>query len=290
MHAIHLFFQGYECVLDAFEMLKNVKQIFEEMVKMEFIDWNEVSPYCIEGRIYTMCDDAQFRCEIFKLENTKNNNNKSILVIHKMFGDGWTFEKFRNLFLKKIINQKYIIDNCFINNDDNNENKSLMNNCFNDDINWDNDNNNNIDNEKEFTPEQARRMLLNAIDNTQERDILRENMVLFRLAIEDSNKLQIIYNIENVFQYLLQPIIGENQLYDTWMIKTILEIVMKLIEYGSTLKQSQEQQKVLQLTLINAMLCNIKQQWAQMFQHPLGIFYFYPSQQIVRMCDHISLQ
>jgi len=254
------------------------------MVKIGYIDWNEISPFCIEGRIYTRSDDAQFRCEIFKLENMNTNNNKSVVVIRKMCGDGWIFEKFNRLLLKEMLNKKCILDKYLANNENDNGYTSIMNNFINN-IEYDSDCNNSKNDQKEFTPEKASELLMNAIDCQQDRDVLRENMLIFRLAIEDSNKIKIIYDIENVFQHLLKPIIGENQLYDTWMIKTILEIIIKLIEYGSTMKEPQEQQKILQLTLVNAMLCNIKQQWANMFLHPLGIFYFYPSQQIVRICN-----
>jgi len=74
-------------------------------------------------------------------------------------------------------------------------------------------------------------------------------------------------------------------LYDTWIIKTILEIVNKLIQYGSTTSTSLSQQQSLPNEFLCTILYSIKQQWANIVHHPLGLSWFYPSQQIVRICN-----
>jgi len=271
--------QGYKSLLNSNEVLKNLREILTQMVETNYIDWNECLPYVIEGRIYTLRDHAEFTCEIFQSEQKINNNHNAMIVITRKFGDGWIFEEFRTTLLQQLKNKNSIVvDNDFVDIEDENKLMGFDQNFFiNDDI--------NNDNTKEaFTFEAAKQMLNDAIDCSQQRDILCENLLSLRLAVNDETKIKIIYQIDNIFSELLKPIMGEDQLYDTWIIKTILEIVLKLREYG--LKQ---QQQLISFQLICTMLLNIKQQWANVVPHPLGLSYFCPSQQIVRVCDNFKL-
>jgi len=149
----------------------------------------------------------------------------------------------------------------------------------------DNDDADNNNEDDILSSDKAKQLVFDAIDCTQQRDVLRENLLSLRLAIDDEKKIKVIYQIDNIFILLLQPIIGENQLYDTWIIKTILEIVNKLIQYGSTTSTSLSQQQSLPNEFLCTILYSIKQQWANIVHHPLGLSWFYPSQQIVRICN-----
>jgi len=277
--------QAYESLLNTNEISMNVQQILNKMVKMHYIDWHQVKPFQTEGRIYTTSDNAEFRCEIYKLQNN-NNKIKSIITINRVFGDVWTFQAFREAFLQQLSNENCIIlNNCFAN--DNNDDEIFNNKLI---PSIDDNQNNDINSEEKndiFTLDTAKKLLFDATDINEQREILRENLLLFRLAIDDENKIKIIYKIENIFLQLLQLISGENQLYDTWVIKTTLEIIIKLIEYGTTTNSQCEQQS-LHLAFIFTILANIKQKWENIFPHPMGISYFYPSQQIVRICEHFN--
>jgi len=288
--------QGYESKLCPTEMAAKIKEILNKMVEMAYIDWNEIEPFCVEGRIYTMCDNAEFRCEIYQLPN--NNHYKSIFTLTRMFGDGWIFQEFRTTFLQQLFEKNYIVENCF--SDNNNANKInlhvQLDHTFNNNDNLNNtmdrkstlNDNDDADNNNEddiLSSDKAKQLVFDAIDCTQQRDVLRENLLSLRLAIDDEKKIKVIYQIDNIFILLLQPIIGENQLYDTWIIKTILEIVNKLVQYGSTTSTSLSQQQSLPVEFLCTILCSIKQQWANIVHHPLGLSWFYPSQQIVRICN-----
>jgi len=302
-HGTILLEKCYKSLLSSEEILNNIAQILNQMVEMKYIDWNEIQPFIIEGRIYATQDYAEFRCEIYNLQNDNDrdndNNNKSMIEFRRIFGDGWIFEEFRTLFLEKLLQNNCIIDGT---QDDGFMSMTTVLNKKNIDYNLTNLNDNNDNNDHNdyiFTIDEAKQLLFNAIDCHEEREILRDNLLSLRYAIDDKSKLAKVSQIDNVLCQLLQPIVGENQLYDTWMIKTILEIIFKLMLEQqsqdatsspslSSCSSSISSPSLLSSNDIGNILDKIKQQWVHGVEHPLGITTFYPSQQIVRIITNLQ--
>jgi hypothetical protein len=203
-----------------------------------------------------------------------------------MFGNGWIFEEFRMLFLQQLVQNNCIIDDTL-----NTDYMCPMNAMKKDiDYNLTSLNINTQNNCHTFTIDEAKELVFNAIDCNEEREILRDNVLSLRYAIDDKNKITPISQIDNVLYYLLQPIVGENQIYDTWLIKTMLEIIFKLMKEQKRQLLSKTPTSTSFSSLNNAIniLRKIKQQWTHFVKHPLGMTNFYPSQQIVRVINKLQ--
>jgi len=262
---------GYKSCYTMRQIRPLIFETLNTFVEQGYIDWIEAKPFVIQGRIYTQNDNAEFRCEMYALIRNTNDDSstvkKSVVALRRMFGNGWVYNEFRTLFLQSLSEK-----NCIAY--DNVENNDKLEN-FLGEMELENEQN------EAFEMNEAEKIVLDAVDCNQDRESFRENVLLLRRAMSDNNKIKSISQIKNVLTYLMKPIFGDQQIYDTWIIKTLLEIIIKLMQYGVSEKPSN----------LNSALRQIKQQWADYVQHPLGITTFYPSQQITRLiCDDIIAQ
>jgi len=262
---------GYKSCYTMRQIRPLIFETLNTFVEQGYIDWIEAKPFVIQGRIYTQNDNAEFSCEMYALIRNTNDDSstvkKSVVALRRMFGNGWVYNEFRTLFLQSLSEK-----NCIAY--DNVENNDKLEN-FLGEMELENEQN------EAFEMNEAEKIVLDAVDCNQDRESFRENVLLLRRAMSDNNKIKSISQIKNVLTYLMKPIFGDQQIYDTWIIKTLLEIIIKLMQYGVSEKPSH----------LNSALRQIKQQWADYVQHPLGITIFYPSQQITRLiCDDIIAQ
>jgi len=122
---------------------------------------------------------------------------------------------------------------------------------------------------------EAKALINNAINRNNCYEILRNDVFILRQAVNDTNNLKIIAQINNVFDELLQPIISKDALLDTWIIKNLLEIIIKLLPFSK-----------FDNPISTDVITSIWKKWLESVEHPLGITTFIRSQQICRVCEN----
>jgi len=261
-----------------------VKSVLEDFVEKDVVDFCEVDDIesSFEGRIYSKDGDAEFKCQIYQLTN---NDEKCVLELSRMGGDGFLFNEFREKLLNRLPK-----DNTVKNDDDYIDNQSSqMQSFMSDDSNTDmiseiqlsesltvNDDSEMKKSKGCIDKNEAQSILKNATDFSCCREILRDNVAVLGRFVDDENNKKVFAEIENIFEKLLEPMIKTDgfPLLDCWIIKTLLEVVLKL----RSLKQASSIDSSIQL---------IHDTWNKPVDHPFGIAKFIPSQQICRVCDQI---
>jgi len=210
-----------------------------------------------------------------------------------MAGDGFLFFNFCTEFFSKLtVNQdstgasndvKIINNNYNSNNDDN---ASIFTNDSTNDIVPEtkslnlNDNHNHNHNEVNETQTIdktcAKSLVQNATNSSFCREMSRSHIATLKCIVNDVKNAKIIADEENIFEHLLAPIVNSDPIpsLDCWIIKSLLEITLKLIPYSKS---------KCTISKINF----IKEQWANHVDHPFGIARFIPSQQICWVCSEI---
>jgi len=302
-------FDSNFCVGDTLKIkldMNKIRGIFEKLVNDGLIDFHhdESNPHIVEGRIYTTTEDAEFRCQFHKQSNT----NDYLLEIYKIAGEAFCFADFRKRFFD-LLREEKLTDNStcetnnfnndinfgiesisnepeYLNYNDNNscnDSASLLSIFSNNDIifgnmcdqylnlnDGDNNSNNKIIDENE-----ARSLLQRATDSNSYREIFRDNVATLRHIVNDVDNAKIFAEVENVFDQILAPIIQiQTPLLDCWIIKTLLEVILKLIPVSKSKCSIND-------------ITSIKEKWNKHVDHPFGITKFFPSNQIQRVCSDI---
>jgi len=261
-----------------------IEEILNIFVKQEFIDWYSYNRYNYEGRIFGQEEPSEFKCDIYKYKE-----ENSVLELCRINGNGFLFiefyQKFVNELTQKIGSEKIINDNNDNNNDNNNNNVNINNkNTFgtsirsllSDDDCIEHEGFTNIDIEMKLSKSEALEYIKDATNAMLDGEIWRDYVSKLRYFVNDNNNAKNFAEIENIFDHLLEPIQNkENPVFDCFIIKNLLEIILILIRF----------------TKCNICVNNIediKNKWSDFVDHPFGIMQFGPSQQIHRICLKIE--
>jgi len=115
---------------------------------------------------------------------------------------------------------------------------------------------------------------------------LKDDVISLLNVVKNKNKIKHITKINNVFSLLLKPFLCHPQdaILDTFILKTLLEIILLLIEEcRATIWKKNEDYTLIQE--LQTCIEYVKTKWSQDVIHPLQIEVIPQSQQIERVCD-----
>jgi len=274
--------------LSATETSNRLKNVLNDLVVEDFVDfsYNENHQFSFEGRIYQHYDVAEFFIEILRMEDQRNEN-ECLLEIRRMEGDGFIFHDFKNKLLKRL--GDFVENNHDHNENIFNENKNKLNFVNEDEEEQTIENNHDNKSEDEDEDEKYDKyetLVKNAVNTSNYREILKDDVISLLNVVKNKNKIKHITKINNVFSLLLKPFLCHPQdaILDTFILKTLLEIILLLIEEcrATIWKDNQDDTLIEEL---QTCIQSVKIKWSHNVVHPLQIAVIPQSQQIVRVCE-----
>lgn len=276
------------------KMQQTVKTILSDLVESGHIDFAQKSPFVYTGRAFGAYSDCEFLLSIFSDESSE-----CIVEIRRSSGESFQFANIESNLLKELTVKGAINDSG--NEDEDEEEEShdsgglqfgfgfgfdslpsldsmeLDSNFSATDVDDDDDNKSGYI-QTGIDVNKATKLLQDAVDLEQIRDILRSDIA--NLNEQMAKNEEVFKQIPDIIAIIVSAI--NDQFYDCWAIKMYLGMVSKLISCNATIPSSL-------LTSID----HIKGKWCHVVINEVapGVsFEFPPSQQIVRISNQIIQQ
>jgi len=271
------------------EMARSVGSTLQRLCASGSIDYHQLTPFAFAGRAFGKYQDCEFKLSIFSDESSE-----SVLEMRKTAGESFQYQSIECRILSNLVEAGALPSNTDSGHDDSDDERSMG--PFNvnsigfglpafpslDSMEVDsNFSASDVDELKAMTSpmstERATQLLQDAVDLNAMRDELRTDIATLN---DEMTKEEVMFAaIPNALSKIVEAMTSD-RLFDCWAIKSYLEMTSKLISHQTASKPPSLAMSVEKL----------KDKWSRKVINEVapGVsFEFYPSQQIVSLCNVI---